>query len=422
MFDLDRWNEIISALKKNKLRSFLTAFGVFWGIFMLIVMAGAGNGLQHGITDGVGQVATNSFFMWTERTGEPYKGFLRGRFWNFDNEDVEYIKNNIPEADIVSPRLFGHWLSGNNTVRGENTGSFNIKGDYPQWNRIDPADVLKGRWLNEIDIIQKRKVCVIGEKVFEQMFEKDEEPIGKYLRVSGVYYQVVGLVHPVSNINMNGRTEESIFLPFTTMQAAYNYGNSVHVLGVTAKKGFSASFVEDKVMAAIKERHSIAPSDIQAIGHVNLEKQFKMFSSLFIGIQILTWIVGIGTLLAGVIGVSNIMLVIIKERTQEIGVMRAIGATPWKVISQIIMESVFLTTVAGYLGLFSGILLLEGANKLLEMAAKNGGDGIFIKNPEINFGVAVACLMILIISGAIAGYLPAKRAVEIKPIDALRAE
>ncbi|MBP7508335.1 MAG: ABC transporter permease, partial [Prolixibacteraceae bacterium] len=192
MFDLDRWNEIISALKKNKLRSFLTAFGVFWGIFMLIVMAGAGNGLQHGITDGVGQVATNSFFMWTERTGEPYKGFLRGRFWNFDNEDVEYIKNNIPEADIVSPRLFGHWLSGNNTVRGENTGSFNIKGDYPQWNSIDPADVLKGRWLNEIDIIQKRKVCVIGEKVFEQMFEKDEEPIGKYLRVSGVYYQVVG--------------------------------------------------------------------------------------------------------------------------------------------------------------------------------------------------------------------------------------
>jgi len=422
MFDIDRWNEIISALKKNKLRSFLTAFGVFWGIFMLIVMAGAGNGLQHGITDGVGQVATNSFFMWTERTGEPYKGFLRGRFWDFNNEDVEYIKSNIPEADIVSPRLFGHWLSGNNTVRGEKTGSFNIKGDYPQWNDIDPADILKGRWLNEIDIMQKRKVCVIGEKVFEEMFEKDEEPIGKYLRVSGIYYQVVGVVHPVSNINMNGRTEESIFLTFTTMQAAYNYGNSVHVLGVTAKKGFSAALVEDKVMAAIKERHSIAPTDVQAIGHVNLEKQFKMFSSLFIGIQILTWIVGIGTLLAGVIGVSNIMLVIIKERTQEIGVMRAIGATPWKVISQIIMESVFLTTLAGYLGLFSGILLLEGANKLLEMAAKNGGDGIFIKNPEINFGVAVACLMILIISGAIAGYLPAKRAVEIKPIDALRAE
>lgn len=423
MFDIDRWNEIFSALKKNKLRSFLTAFGVFWGIFMLIIMAGAGKGLEHGITDGVGTVATNSFFMWTDRTGEPYKGFLRGRFWDFDNEDVVYIKNNIPEVDIVAPRLFGHWLAGNNTVRGEFTGSYNIKGDYPQWNKIDPADILKGRWLNEIDILQKRKVCVIGEKVVEEMFEKGEEPIGKYLRVSGVYYQVVGVIHPVSNINMNGRTEESVFMPFTTMQVAYNYGNSVHVLGITAKKGFSAAYVEDKVMAAVKERHSISPTDMQAIQHVNLEKQFKMFSGLFIGIQILTWIVGIGTLLAGVIGVSNIMLVIIKERTQEIGVMRAIGATPRKVISQIIMESVFLTTVAGYLGLFFGLLLLEGTNKLLSMAPQSeGGDGVFFKNPEINFGVAVACLVILIVSGAIAGYIPAKRAVNIKPIDALRAE
>ena len=238
----------------------------------------------------------------------------------------------------------------------------------------------------------------------------------------GVYYQVIGVIHPISSINMNGRTEESIFLPFTTMQVAYNYGNDVHILGVTAKKGYSASFVEDKVMAAMKERHSVSPTDIQAIGHVNLEKQFKQFTGLFLGIQILTWIVGIGTLLAGVVGVSNIMLVIIKERTQEIGIMRAIGASPRKVISQIIQESVFLTTLAGYFGLFFGILVLEVANKALEMAAKNGGDGIFIKQPEINFWVAVACLVVLIVSGAIAGYIPAKKAVEIKPIDALRAE
>lgn len=422
MFDIDRWNEIFSALKKNKMRSFLTAFGVFWGIFMLIVMAGAGKGLENGIMSGVGQVASNSFFMWTEKTSEPYKGFRRGRFWNYDNEDVEFIRNKVPEADVVAPRLFGHWLSGNNTVRGKYTGSYNVKGDYPEWNKIDPADMVKGRWLNDVDILQKRKVCVIGEKVVEEMFEKNEEPVGKYLRVSGVYYQVIGVIHPISSINMNGRTEESIFLPFTTMQVAYNYGNDVHILGVTAKKGYSASFVEDKVMAAMKERHSVSPTDIQAIGHVNLEKQFKQFTGLFLGIQILTWIVGIGTLLAGVVGVSNIMLVIIKERTQEIGIMRAIGASPRKVISQIIQESVFLTTLAGYFGLFFGILVLEVANKALEMAAKNGGDGIFIKQPEINFWVAVACLVVLIVSGAIAGYIPAKKAVEIKPIDALRAE
>jgi putative ABC transport system permease protein len=422
MFDIDRWNEIISALKKNKLRSFLTAFGVFWGIFMLIIMAGAGKGLERGITSGVGQVATNSFFMWTEATSEPYKGFIRGRYWNYDNEDVAYIRKSIAEADVVSPRLFGGRSVGNNTMRGDKTGTFNVKGDYPEWNKIDPVDVVKGRWLNDVDILQKRKVCVVGEKVIEEMFKKDEEPIGEYLRVSGVYYQIVGVIKPVSNININGRTEESIFLPFSTMQIAYNYGNSVHIMGITAKKGYSASVVEDKVIAAMKERHSVAPNDVQAVGHVNLEKQFKQFSALFTGIQLLTWIVGIGTLLAGVIGVSNIMLVIVRERTQEIGVMRAIGATPRKIISQIIMESVFITTLAGYLGLFVGIVILEGLNKVLEMAAASGSKDIFIKEPGINLSVAIACLTILIVSGAIAGYIPARRAVQIKPIDALRAE
>jgi putative ABC transport system permease protein len=421
MFDIDRWNEIISALKKNKLRSFLTAFGVFWGIFMLIIMAGAGKGLERGITSGVGQVATNSFFLWTENTSEPYKGFIRGRYWSYDNDDVTYIRKSIKEADVVSPRLFG-WRGGNNTVRGDKTANFNIKGDYPEWNKIDPVDVVKGRWLNDVDILQKRKVCVVGEKVVEEMFKKEEEPIGDYLKVNGVYYQVVGVIRPVSNININGRTEESVFLPFSTMQVAYNYGNSVHIMGITAKKGFSASLVEDKVMAAMKERHSVAPTDVQAIGHVNLEKQFKQFSGLFTGIQILTWIVGIGTLLAGVIGVSNIMLVIIRERTQEIGVMRAIGATPHKIISQIIMESVFITTLAGYIGMFFGIVILEGVNKLLEMSAKGGSEDIFIKEPGVNLTVAIACLTILIISGAVAGYIPARRAVQIKPIDALRAE
>lgn len=423
MFDIERWKEIFSALRKNRLRSFLTAFGVFWGIFMLIIMAGAGKGLENGITDGVGTVATNSFFMWTQRTSEPYKGLRRGRYWNYENEDVELIRNHIKEAEIVAPRLFaGGGGGGNNTVRGERTASFYIKGDYPEWNKIDPADVIKGRWLNEVDIMQRRKICVVGEKIVEEMFRSDEDPIGEYIRVSGVYYQIVGVVKPVSGINMNGRTEESIFMPFTTMQVAYNYGNSVHVLGITSKKGYSASVVEDKVIAALKERHKIAPTDVQAVGHVNLEKQFKQFSTLFTGIQVLTWIVGIGTLLAGVIGVSNIMLVIIKERTQEIGIMRAIGATPRNVISQIIMESVFLTTLAGYIGLFLGILLLEGLNYVLEMAKENGAENIFIKNPEIDLGVAVACLLVLIVSGAIAGYIPAKRAVVIKPIDALRAE
>ncbi len=421
MFDLDRFNEIISALKKNKLRTFLTAFGVFWGIFMLVVMAGAGRGLEVGITEGVGKVATNSFFMWTQPTGKPYEGFRRGRRWDFDNQDVEYIRNHVKEVAIVSPRLFGSWLTGNNTVRGERTGSFNIKGDYPSWLEIDPAEFPKGRFINDIDIMDRRKVCVIGEKVVEEMFAKDEEPIGEYLRIGGVYYQVIGVIHPVSNINMNGRTEESIFLPFTTMQVAYNYGNDVHVMGFTTVKGLSASTVEDKVISIIKQRHHIAPDDVQAIGHINVEKQFMQFMKLFGGIRILTWIVGIGTLLAGVIGVSNIMLVIVKERTQEIGIMRAIGATPRVIISQIISESVFLTSIAGYLGLASGVLILEGVNTLLMKAAEGGGN-VFIKDMGIDLGVAITCLIILIVTGAIAGYIPARKAIRIKPIDALRTD
>lgn len=422
MFDIDRWKEIVSALKKNRLRSFLTAFGVFWGIFMLIIMAGAGKGVENGMFEGVGQVAQNSFFMWTNQTSEPYKGFRRGRWWSFDNEDVVFIKNSIPEADIVSPRIFAGGGSGNNTVRNDKAASFYIKGDYPEWNNIDPAEILMGRWLNDVDIIQRRKVCVVGDQVVKELFESDENPIGEYLKVNGIYYQLVGVIKPVSNINMNGRSEESIFIPFSTMQVAYNYGSEVHVLGVTAKPGYSAALVEEKVIAAIKQRHKVAPSDVQAVSHINLEKQFKQFGALFDGIRILTWIVGLGTLLAGVIGVSNIMLVIVRERTQEIGVMRAIGATPRKVIGQIMLESVFITTIAGYIGLVFGILILEGMNYVLEIAKASEDSNIFISNPSVNLTVALACLAVLVISGAIAGYIPARRAVRIKTIDALRAE
>lgn len=422
MFDIDRWKEIISALKKNKLRSFLTAFGVFWGIFMLIIMAGVGRGLENGMFEGVGQLAQNSFFMWTNKTSEPYMGLRRGRWWNFDNEDVTFIKKHIQEADIVSPRIFAGGGDGKNTIRNDRAASFYIKGDYPEWNNIDPANVLKGRWLNDVDIIQRRKVCVVGEQVIKELFDTDENPIGEYLKVNGVYYKIVGVIKPISNINMNGRNEESIFIPFSTMQVAYNYGNNVHVLGVTTKPGYSAAFVENKVLDALKQRHKIAPTDVQAISHINLEKQFKQFSNMFDGIRILTWIVGLGTLLAGVIGVSNIMLVVVRERTREIGIMRAIGATPRKIIGQIMLESVFITAVAGYIGLFVGIIILEGLSYVLEMVAANGDKSIFIKNPEVDLGVAVACLIVLIVSGAIAGYIPAHKAVKIKTIDALRAE
>lgn len=422
MFDLDRWNEIWHALMKNKVRSLLTAFGVFWGIFMLIVMAGAGNGLSNGIVAGVGKFATNSAFLWTNRTGEPYKGFKRGRYWNMDSEDLKIIKEKVPEVQILSPKNFGsNNNSGPNTVRGLKNGSFNIKGDYPEYVQIDPVTVEQGRWINQIDIMEKRKVCAIGTKVFETMFEPGENPLGEYLKISGVYYQVIGVIKPETRVNINGRTEESVFIPFTTMQQTYNMGNDVHFLAITSIPGVPVSVVEEKVKDIIKKRHSISPSDTQAINSVNIEKQFLQMRGLFLGISILTWIVGIGTLMAGVIGVSNIMLVIVKERTKEIGVQRALGARPVTIISQIMLESVALTTIAGYIGLSLGVGLLELINRIMESQPKSSEE-VFFRNPEVSISVAVASLIVLIVAGLFAGSIPAKRALQIKPIEALREE
>lgn len=422
MFDLDRWNEIWHALSKNKVRSLLTAFGVFWGIFMLIVMAGAGNGLTNGLVEGVAKFATNSALMWTDRTGEPYKGYKRGRFWNMDSEDIEIIRNRVPGVEILTPKNFGsNGNDGPNTIRGTRNGSFNVKGDYPDYVKIDPVTIVKGRWINEMDIREKRKVCAIGTKVFETMFEPEENPLGEYLKVSGVYYQVIGVIKPETRININGRTEESVFIPFTTMQQTYNMGNEVHVIAFTAKPGVPVSELEDKIKTIIRQRHAIAPTDVQAISSVNIEKQFLQMRGLFIGINILTWIVGIGTLMAGVIGVSNIMLVIVKERTKEIGVQRALGARPSTIITQVMLESVALTTVAGYIGLSLGVGLLELVNRILESQSRNEEE-IFFRHPEISISVALAALAVLIVAGMFAGSIPAKRALQIKPIEALREE
>ncbi|MDP3432128.1 MAG: ABC transporter permease [Bacteroidota bacterium] len=419
MFDLDLWTEIVSALKKNRLRSFMTAFGVFWGIFMLIIMSGAGKALENGVLDGVKAFATNSAFFWTERTSVPYAGFQRGRRWNYENTDIYYIRENVKEVEYLSPRLFGWQQNGDNTIRGERTGAFNVFGDYPDYFKIDRWTPIKGRLINEIDILQERKVCVIGERVLEVMFAKDEDPIGQYLKISGVYFQVVGVIHAETRINIGGgKKEETIIIPFSTMQKAYNYGNVVHFFSVTSKKGTKVSDLEVKLKKILKERHKVAPEDLQAIGSFNIEKEFVKFSALFLGIQVLTWIVGIGTLLAGVIGVSNIMLVIIKERTQEIGIQRAIGATPGTVIKHIVAESVFLTVMAGYIGLSLGVGVLEILNQIL---LKAEGE-MFFRNPEVNLTMALSALAVLVVAGIIAGLIPAKRAVSIKPIDAIRDE
>ena len=422
MFDLDKWQEIFAALKKNKMRTFLTAFGVFWGIFMLIIMLGSGRGLQNAVFEGMKDFATNSVFLWTQPTTEPFAGFPRGRRFNFRNDDIEALRKNIPELDVIAPRLQARGGSSatDNVVIGIKTGSFTINGDYPEWNLIDPVKILSGRFLNNLDLNHKRKVAVIGDMVKDVLFDSEEDPIGKYIRINGVYFQVVGVFSPLnSNIGFGGDKAQSIYIPFTTLQQTYNYGDMVGWFAMTAKDDVPASVIDKKAKELLKRRHKINPDDSQAVTGVNLDEEFKKVSGLFLGIDVLIWIVGIGTLLAGVIGISNIMLIVVKERTKEIGIQRALGATPRKIITQIISESVFITTLAGYFGLSIAVFLLEMINKAL---IASGGENQAFRNPGVDFNIAVTALVILIVAGAVAGLIPANRAVKIKPIDALRDE
>ncbi len=424
MFDRDRWQEIFSALKKNKLRTALTAFGVFWGIFMLVIMLGSGKGLENGVYNGMGGFATNSVFLWSQNTTVAYKGFKKGRWYNFNNSDTKVLKEQIPELEYLAPRLQARfWESEgqNNVVRGLKTGAFNIFGDVPDFNKIDPVTLVKGRYINDEDIEKRRKNVVIGARVADLLFEKDENPVGEYIQVRGVYFMVVGVYKSQHNGGWAEWQETTIEMPLTTLQQVYNFGSQVGWFAMTSRSDVSVSIAEEKAKTILKKRHSVAPEDMQAIGSENVEKEFKKISKLFLGIKALIWIVGIGTLLAGVIGVSNIMLIIVKERTKEIGIQRALGATPMNIITQIISESVFLTSIAGYIGLLLGVGVVEAINFALEKTQQAGSNVMFTR-PEVDFNVAMTALLILIVCGAIAGFVPAKRAINVKPIEALRYE
>lgn len=418
MFDADRINEILQTLGKNKLRTFLTAFGVFWGIFMLMIMLGSGSGLQNGVTRAFSGNAANAVYMWTQTTTIPYKGLPRGRSYNFKEDDIQAIKDNIQELEVLAPSAqLGGYRGENNVSRGIKGGPFVVRGDFPDNRRIQTLNITLGRYVNELDIKEKRKVCVIGPRVQEILFEKGENPLNEYIQVNGTYFKVIGTF----DINRNGEDAEeklqTIYIPFTTFQQAFNWGGRIGWFSMTAKPQYPASVLEDKVKKLLAQRHRISPDDPYAIGSWNNEKEFSKIQGLFMGIRMLVWVVGIGTLLAGVIGVSNIMLIIVKERTREIGVRRALGASPANIISQIMAESVMLTAVAGYVGLVAGVFLMEGINKAIE-----GMDTGMFYQPGVELEVALKALFILIVCGTLAGIIPARKAVAIKPVEALRYE
>jgi putative ABC transport system permease protein len=415
MFDLDRWQEIWFTITHNKSRSFLTAFGVFWGMFMLVVMVGAGIALQSGMNSQIEGFATNSCFVWAGQTSEAYKGLKKGRRWNMENEDIAMLINKVPEIQYLAPVLEGSGGT-NNVTRDDKSGSYSVMGNYPSYNQIDESKMVIGRYVNDIDIVETRKVCVIGERVYKVLFPNDENPLGKSIKVNGIYFQVIGVARHTSSINIGGSAEESVVLPFSTMQQAFNMGKIIHYMAITAQPGIKVKVVEDKVHAALAAKHDISPEDKKAVGGFNIEDEFTMFLYLGIGIGALIWIVGLGTLFAGAVGVSNIMLVTVRERTKEIGIRRALGATPQIIIRQIMTESIVLTLIAGISGLMVGVGLLS----LVGLALSQGDQ--FFKDPQISFTVAMAALVILLIIGTMAGFIPANRAMNIKPIEAIREE
>ncbi len=415
MFDNDRWGEIWNTLSRNKLRSFLTMFGVAWGIFMLVVMLGMGNGLKNAVLGGFDGFATNSAFLWTMPTTKPYAGFQKGRNFNFDNEDVDIIRRNVPGLEVCSPQLqLGGWQGGNNVSYGSKIGAFSVYGSEPEVIKVEAVRIPEGRFLNKADLREERKVAVIGVDVVKLLFEK-ESPLGKYIKINGVYFQVVGVSKKKSSAEMGDNPDAKIYVPFTTFQKSFNALNEVHWFNLIAKPGVQISDIEKQVRALMARKHHIDPTDESAFGSWNMQEFYGMMNGLFIGIGGLSWFVGICTLLAGAIGIGNIMLVSIQERTKEIGIRRSLGATPANITGQIVQEALTLTFIAGYVGLLAGVGLLELIRSL-------AGEGDFFKNPGVDIFVALVAFAVLITSGLLAGLLPARRALAIKAVDALRAE
>ena len=412
--DLDSYREILDTLTRNKSRSFLTGFGVFWGVFMLVALIGGGNGLKEMLNKNFEGFATNSAIVWAQPTSKAYKGFRKGRLWEMEYKDVERLKNSIPELDVVSPVLFSN---GGTAYFGDRKTTVGINGVQPNYLRVSEPKLLYGRYLNDMDVAQCRKVCVIQKKTYKDLFPGGGDPCGQYIRVDSVHYQIVGVDYSsAEGINMGSEEGTLMLLPITLMQRTYNLGQQVHMIAVTGRKGVVMSTIAPRIRETIARAHAIDPLDERGVMVFNTEVLFQMLDSLFRGVNFLIWLVGLGTLLAGAIGVSNIMMVTVRERTTEIGIRRAIGATPRIILSQIISESIVLTLVAGMSGILFAVLILQ----MLEMG--NTEDGIVGAHFQVDFWTAILAALVIAAMGVLAGLAPAARAMAIKPVDAMRDE
>jgi putative ABC transport system permease protein len=420
LIDVDKWQEIFNTLRQHKLRTALTAFGVFWGIFMLTVLLGAGRGLENGVKHGLPRV-TNFIFIWPQGVTQlPYQGMPTGRQIQLRADDVEAIRRNVSSVGMIKGQnSVGLWGGDPPyTVHKSKNGSFAVQGGFAGIEDIDSMRIVEGRSIDALDEQQRRKVALIGARVKNQLFAKDESALRADLTINGISFQVIGVFESASNGNQQ-QQEEKIYLPNDTLRYAFNQVGWVGNLTVLPKPGVSARVVEEDVKKYLAKRRRVNPDDKGVFGSFNLQNEYDKIQGLFTGMKAFSWVVAIGTILAGAIGVGNIMLIVVKERTREIGLRKALGATPVSIVAMIIQESLFITILAGYTGLVTGALLIESVAKLLDAGGGNSG---FFSHPQVDFRTAVVALLVLVIAGVLASLMPAARAAAVNPIVALQEE
>ncbi|WP_299665278.1 ABC transporter permease [uncultured Polaribacter sp.] len=411
LFDSDTWQEIYGSIRKNKVRTAITIIGVLWGIFLLVVLLGAARGMENGFNKLFGNFATNSVFVWTQSTDTPFKGFQEGRRFKLTMNDIAVLNSEYSEEiKLLAPRN----QTSNLIIHDFKSGDFRVSGDYPVLDQIQKKSLLYGRFLNENDILSTAKVAVISEDMYKQLFDKDVMPIGQYIKINSINYKVIGVYKPSNTIDFDG---DCAYIPFTTFRKVYNTANKVDWMMITANEGTDIEQMEKDVLLTLKGLHKVHPEDERAFGSVNLGKEIGKITGFITGMQFLTWFVGIATLIAGVFAIGNILLITVKERTKEIGIRRALGATPKSIRQQIILESVFLTTIAGMLGIIFGSFVLF----IIDSAFGQGEDAALI-NPTVNIPIILIAFATLIVLGTLIGLIPAHMATVVKPIEALREE
>ena len=418
LFDKDTWQEIFGSIQKNKIRTIITMIGVLWGIFIYIALSGSSKGLDNGFERQFQSIASNSIFVWAQSTSLPYAGYKSERNITLKIQDADVLKKQVKNIKFIAPRIvagvFGS--AGGSIVRGTKTGTYSVYGEYPEYIKIATSKIYDGgRFINQSDIEDDRKVCVIGERTQLELFEEDEDPIGKFISINKINFRVVGVHKFVQGGGFGD--DGDIYIPFTTFKKIFNTGDDVGFFMIAADEDADGVKVEKDIKATLKQIHKIDPNDERAIGGFNLGEIFRKTMNFANGLTFLSLVVGIATILAGIIGIGNILLISVKERTKEIGIRRALGATPAEVRSQIILESVFLTILAGVIGIILGALVLYGIN-----AATIDQTDFPYTNPTVPIPYVLGALGLMVLLGTLIGIIPAQRAVSIKPIDALREE